>query len=325
MNEDEFRRSYARLEEDIKASDELKYRTKESLGLAKEPSRKASHSHAREARPALHKRSPSRKDRSGAITLPPAMRTALTACLAVAAGVGLLFGTGALDKVGAYFAGNSFALVAYAEESPAGAYAPAGIGLEKFYPSRTSAGYLYDATSDTVDPSVVTVSRYYAFDMTVSGNNVESVAYSIEGEGVSYGSWKSGQGGEGRAAEESSKSFVVSYDDGRQVVREIGLSYVLDEEEKTEFDRLYAENDAYGMETLLATCDAKRLAETTVTATATFLDGTSQTKSYGFKPVEGFASMYSAYLSQLTDTEDSEAWESLAGEPSLFEFVEKGR
>ncbi|MEF9926140.1 MAG: hypothetical protein RR757_06380, partial [Raoultibacter sp.] len=85
MNEDEFRQSYAQLEEGIKASEELKYRTKKSLGRA-----------ARF----------------------PAGKIAFAACLAVFAGVGLLFGTGALEKIGATLAGNTFALVAYAEESP---------------------------------------------------------------------------------------------------------------------------------------------------------------------------------------------------------------
>lgn len=325
MNEDEFRRSYAQLEEGIKASKELKRRTKESLGLEEALGEKRKPSPMRGASPAPRDHASSRRLRGGASALSPAWRTAFAACLAVVAGVGLLFGTGAFDRIGSALAGNSFALVAYAEESSAGANAPAGIGLEKFHPSRTSAGYLYDATSDTVDPSVVTVSRYYSFDMTVTGKNVGSVAYSIEGDGVSYGSWKSDHGNEGNVAEETSKSFAVPYDDGKQVVREIGLNYVLDKEEKAEFDRLYAANDADGMETLLATCDAKRLAETTITATATFLDGTSQAKSYRFEPVDGFESMYVAYLTQLGDAGDTEAWESLAGEPSLFELVEKGR
>ncbi|MEG0461787.1 hypothetical protein [Gordonibacter sp.] len=293
MNEDEFRQSYAQLEEGIKASEELKYRTKKSLGRA-----------ARF----------------------PAGKIAFAACLAVFAGVGLLFGTGALEKIGATLAGNTFALVAYAEESPTDGGGHAGISLEKFHPTRTSAGYLYDASSDTVDFSVVTVSRYYSFDMTVAGKNVESVAYSIEGEGVCYGSWKSDRGSEGTVAQETSQSFIVAYDDGTQVVREIGLNYVLDEEEKAEFDRLYGTSDADGMETLLAVCDAKRLAGTSITATATFADKTSQTKSYGFEAAEGFEGMYRAYLSQwATDPQDTGSWASLAGEPSLFNLVEKSR
>lgn len=325
MNENEFRRSYAQLEEGINASEELRRRTKESLGIAETPEENRASSPMREAGPFPQRHVSPRRQRGGAIAVSPAWRTAFAACLAVVAGVGLLFGTDAFDRIGADLAGNSFALVAYAEESTAGANAPTGIGLERFHPSRTSAGYLYDAASDTVDSSVVAVSRYYSFDMTVAGKNVDSVAYSIEGDGVSYGSWKSDQGSEGGVAEETSKSFVVPYDDGKQVVREIGLSYVLDEDEKAEFDRFYEAHATSEMETLLATCDAKRLAKTTVTTTVTFLDGTSQTKSYGFEPIEGFENMYQAYLSQLTNPQDSDSWASLAGEPSLFSLVEKSR
>lgn len=256
--------------------------------------------------------------------LAPAFRTAFAACLAVAAGVSLLFATGTFERIGGLFAGNSFSLVAYAEE-PTATGERAGITLDMFHPSRTSAGYLYDASSDTVDSSVVAVSRYYAFNMTAIGRNVESIAYSIEGEGVSYGSWKSTQGNEGAVSDDTSKSFVVPYNESEPVIREIRLNYVLEDDEKAEFDRLYAANDPDSTEILLAECDAKRLRDTTITATATFLDGTVQTKSYGFSPIEGFENRYRAYLTQLTDTGDTESWASLAGEPALFQLVEKSR
>ena len=61
----------------------------------------------------------------------------------------------------------------------------------------------------------------------------------MEGEGISYGSWKSGHGSEGDAAEETSQSFTIPFDGGKPVVREIVLNYALDEDEKAEFDRLY--------------------------------------------------------------------------------------
>ncbi|WP_281655380.1 hypothetical protein [Eggerthella sinensis] len=322
MNEDEFKRLYTQLEEDVKASEELKHRTKASLRLIEETPAKRTAS--RSMRPQARKRLPN-QGRGGAVATLPVWKTAVAACLAVAVGAGLLYGTGAAARLGAAFAGNSFTLAAYADESTSGANPPAGIGLDKFHPSRTSAGYLYDVSSDTVDYSIVSVNRYYAFDMSVTGNNVESVAYAIEGEGVSYGSWKSGQDQEGVVEDETSNSFTVPYGDGMPVIREIGLSYILDDSEKAEFDRIYSQDSGDEMETLLAKCDAKRLDDITLTATATYNDGSVQSKSYGFKPVEGFESMHRAYLSKIGDKEDAEAWNSLADEPALFELVEKGR
>ncbi|WP_165171366.1 hypothetical protein [Adlercreutzia sp. ZJ242] len=325
MNEGEFRRAYARIEENVRASDELKRRTRQALGLPNRPEAKNDSPSARRMNAPRRRRIPPRKPSGGAIVPSPAWRTVLVACLAIIAGVGLLFGACIPDRIGAALSGNSFSLVAYAEEPSRSGDDSAGIGLEKFYPSRTSAGYLYDATTDTVSRDVVAVSRCYVFDMTVIGRNVDAVEYSIEGEGVSYGSWKSGQGSEGSLAEESSKSFAIPFNDGEPVVREIRLDYVLDDEERSKFDSLYETDDADGMETLLASCDAKRLAGVTVIATATFSDGTSQAKSYGFDPAEGFEDMYRACLSQLPDSTDAEAWASLSGEPSLFNLVEKVR
>lgn len=317
MNENEFKRSYAQIEKNIEASEELKRRTKETLGLAGKTVEKDNSSSARGTRLAT------RRSNNGMFAFSPAWRMAFAACLAVVAGVGLLFGTGAISRIGSTFVGNSFTLAAYAEE-PSASSTTAAIGLEMFYPSRTSAGYLYDTTSRMIDPGIVTVIRYYVFDMTITGNNVESVMYSITGEGISYGSWKSDQESEGDVAEETSISFVVPYEDGKQVVREIGLKYVLNEEEKAAFDQLYEVRDANEMETLLATFDAKRLARATITATATFFDGATQAKSYEFEPVNGFENAYLAYLSRSTDAEDTETWQP-QGEPSLFELVETNR
>ncbi|WP_165053660.1 MULTISPECIES: hypothetical protein [unclassified Adlercreutzia] len=325
MNEGEFRRAYARIEENVRASDELKRRTRQALGLPDKPEAKNASTSARKMNAPRRRRIPTRKPNGGAIIPSSAWRTALAACLAIIAGVGLLFGACMPDRIGAALSGNSFSLIAYAEEPSRAGDDSAGIGLEKFYPSRTSAGYLYDATTDTVSRDVVAVSRCYVFDMTVAGRNVNTVEYSIEGEGVSYGSWKSSQGSEGTLAEESSNSFVIPFNDGEPVVREIRLDYVLDDEERGRFDSLYETDDADGMETLLATCDAKRLANVTVIATATFSDGTSRTKSYGLEPAEGFEGMYRACLSQLPDSAGAEAWTSLSGEPSLFNLVEKVR
>jgi len=323
MNENEFRKSYAQIEDAIKASDELKRRTKKSLGISEGCKKEKTDSSMRESRSTSQEHALSRKSGGRVITLSPAWKAAFAACLAIIAGVGILFSTGLFSKTDAAIAGNSFALVAYADGSSAGSNAAVGIGFEKFYPMRTSAGYLYDAENDTTDDNTVIISRYYSFDMTVSGNNVESVAYSIEGEGVSYGSWKRGSGNEGAVSEETTTSFKIPYDDKTPVMREIGLNYVLDDTEKAEFDKVYTAKDANGIETLIATCDAKRLANTTITATATFTDGTSQAKSYTFEPVDGFETMYRDYLSRLSGTEDPEAWSSLAGEPSLFNLVEK--
>ncbi|WP_080801310.1 hypothetical protein [Arabiibacter massiliensis] len=307
MNEAEFKRAYAQIEADVTASDELKARTKALLRAEELPAKSAS---------------PRVGDPRGSKAAAWRWRPAIAACLAVVVGVGLLAAAGSFERVAMLLSGNSFSLAAYAEEAPDGA---ADLGFDRFHPTRTSAGYLYDAASDAVDFSVVTVSRYYAFDMSVAGKNVESVAYSIDGEGVSYGSWKSSQGSEGEVAEETSNSFTVPFDDGRQVVREIGLNYVLDEEERVEFDRCYQSGDADAMEALLAKCDAKRLANVTIGATATFADGSSAAKAYGLVPAEGFETMYRAYLTQLPSASDAEAWASLAGEPALFALVEKGR
>lgn len=323
MNEDDFKQAYAQIENSIKASDDLKRRTKASLSLAKKPKRREFFPLQRREMPTFRNRVSLNRADNGAIILSPAWKMIFVACLIVVASAGFLVSTGSFDRISAIVSGNSFSLTAYAEEPSANASASTGIKLGDFYPTRTSAGYLYDVECDAVDHSTVVARRYYAFNMTATGSNMESITYSIEGEGVSYGSWKSDPGNEGNVAEETSTSFTVAYDDGKPVIREIGLNYILDEEEKMVFDRLYESDEPDEIEALLATCDAKRLETTTIAATAVFSNGAVQEKSYTFKPVDGFENTYRAYLSRLSETEDGRDWSSLADEPALFKLIEK--
>lgn len=285
MREDEFRHAYAKIEEGIAASEELKRRTKASLGMegtttapAGETERGAADGGTHRVRTSAdtHRRAP----------YAGAWRAIAAVCAAALIGIGAMLAFGALDATGPAPESNAFSLAAYADESGNAAHAPVALTLDEFFPTRSSAGYLHDGQTDSVDYGVVTVSRYYAFDMSVIGTNVASVAYAIEGEGATYGSWSSDEGHRGEAVEESSTSFTIAYDDGEPVIREIGLAYVLDAEEKSAFDEAYHSGDIDGMEALLAACDAKRLAGVTVTVTATFFDGTVQTKAYTFTPVE---------------------------------------
>ena len=299
MDENEFRKAYAEMERGIVADDALKERAKSALRTTSPASSCA----VRWRRTAASK--------------------VLAACLAVIAGVGILAGSIMLMRAPAPLSAEGFDLIAFADEAPReGAQRSVGLGIDKFHPVRSRAGYPYDQETDSTVTEVASADRYYQMDLTVGGEGISSVCYEIRGEDVSFGYWGKDGSGQGNVLEgDSASSFMVSAPEGDPTFREIRLNYVFTDEEKSEFDALYDARDVWGMETFLAKCDAARLATATLTVTATFEDGSSASKAYGFVPEDNYEVMYESYLKKL-DGELGDAWLSLADEPSLFRLVE---
>lgn len=308
MNEDEFRKNYARLQERITASDDLKQKTKSMLKSCdyyeggEPPRRRAS-------------------------VIAPLWTAGIAACLVIVVGVGLMATTGMFGRIGSALSGNSFQLLAYADEgkSPLPGQAVA-VGIEDFYPMRTSAGYYYDGETREADENIAVASRNYNLDLTCTGSNIETITYIIEGPDASFGSWAVPNADDLSSEAGRSTEFTVDYDEQNadDLVRELALDYVIDPEYKAEFDHWFnlkseSGEEARHIEAILARCDMRRLAQTTITITATFVDGTTQTKVYRIQPVDDFEQSYLAYEDAKRASDDT----LQEGLPFLIELVEQ--
>lgn len=306
MSKHDIRAAYTRIEERVSVSEDLKRRTLEAIA-ADEAAQSAGARAAvggtgaadeatarRTVRPAAReRRTPQRRTGGTAVLSRPLIAAA--ACLALVVGVGALAATGSFERLTASFTGNYFEL-AYADEGELSNGGMA-VDIDNFFPTRTSAGYRYDLETKSADTSVAVASRTYNLNLTCTGGNVRSIAYTVEGPDATFSSWTAPDADATAVEVESSRTFTVDYtrQNPEPLVRELSLNYVLDTVSKQEFDRLYEEvqgevaADDSGIEAILARCDAERLAHTTLTLTATFHDGSTQTKTYRIEPAADYA------------------------------------
>lgn len=306
MNKHDIRAAYTRIEERVSVSEDLKRRTLEAIAAdeaAQGTDAQAAVSGAgaadeatarRTVRPAAReRRTPQRRTGGTAVLGRPLIAAA--ACLALIVGVGALAATGSFERLTASFTGNYFEL-AYADEGELSNGGMA-VGINNFFPTRTSAGYRYDPETKSADTSVAVASRAYNLNLTCTGGNIRSIAYTVEGPDATFGSWTVPGTNVTAVEVESSRTFAVDYasQNPERLVRELSLNYVLDAASKQEFDHLYKEAQGEvaavdsDIEAILARCDAERLEHTTLTLTATFHDGSTQTKTYRIEPTADYA------------------------------------
>ncbi len=329
MNENEFRRAYAYLQRNVVASDELKRRTKASLGLLEEAAERQTAAPVRSAGAQTRKR-PFDRGFGKTVTVLPAWKAAVATCLAVLVGVGLLAGTGSFTRIQSAIAGNTFALAAYADEGGSSTPGRAiALSVEDFYPLRTSAGYYHDIENHTTDTSIVVAQRCYNFNLTCIGNNIDSIAYRIDGPDASFGSWTIPEDNQPNEVTDGTE-FSIKYNtqNSSKLNRELVLSYLLGPEAKAEFDDLYKrdhdparpESLSNEIDALLAQHDAIKLSNTKLTLTATFNDGSMQEKAYRFVPCGSFENAYEAY--QNTKHSESPSGDK-PDSPALFMLIEE--
>ena len=296
MDEKVFQEAYSALEEKVTADARLKEETK-ALVARMENQRSAN---AR--KPAEAPKHPRPKQ-----LLPVAACLALAACLLTTGGFLSRGETGdqlSENQPGEPVqsnvpSGNFFTLVAYADETAERTGGGTALSLDVCRPGAMSAGYRYDPATGTTDWSTVDVSIAYEFDLAVEGENVDMLEYSISGPDAAFvgnAAWHYSEEDERPQefpAYDVHTSFSIPFEDDESMFSEnsrrvIQFDFALEEPFASEYNALYEDRDnldSFMASTLLLYKQGSgRLCQTTISVTATFKDGTKQTKTYGFEP-----------------------------------------
>ncbi|MDY3981485.1 hypothetical protein ACTQZK_10635 [Paraeggerthella sp. LCP19S3_G8] len=259
---------------------------------------------------------------------------AIAACFALVAGVGIM-AIGPLvaqhDPIEDAQRGaseNYFQMAAFADEGGALQKGPVALDFEDFFPVRASVGPRYDADIDSYTGDIDS-SRSYNLNLTCTGSNIASLTYRIEGEGVSFNNWQLTEAaheakpdiGTVMATNDQSSEFTIPYENQDMsstdsLHHEIYLNYTLDGaliDAWNECKAVTSQNTYSGgfipedqrvasvkaRETLdlaLALHDATVISKAKLILTATFTDGSTQSKTYRLAPVDNFEQAYSEYL-----------------------------
>lgn len=266
---------------------------------------------------------------------------AVAACTVLALGLGgTAIALGLPGLVGSNdipAAANSFQLAAFADEGGTPANGPVTLSSEDFTLTRASTGPLFDAETDSY-PGPIVASRAYNLNLTCSGENIASITYELQGEGVSFNNWQltseylesngEPEVGSAVATADQDSTFTVDYHDQDmsaidRVHHEICLNYVLEGSDRQAWDEfqsstaqprvprdnmteeeIAAWNEASDkFELVLGQHDAEIISQAKIVITATFNDGTTATKTYRLAPVNDFEQAYSAYLATRFSTD----------------------
>lgn len=299
--------------------------------------------------------SEARRIRSGTAMRPIAPRrvrpvlgvaTAAACALALAAGIGIagsilgLNGAPASTDAPALVepqTGNFFALAAYAaenhEEEPGKAVA---VSLGRFSPG-SSAGTINLLTGE----EYIDNRRVYAFvfDVTCTGENIQSITYEIIGNDAYFEWYDEEEFLRTHSVDgnhDPARTFTVEYDN--QDLRESRINcrllvpFSMQEKAQTLLKQLVrSEGDEFMsiLPSALAAeaADASQaLSQSQLNVTATFADGSTQSKSYAIAPIDGFEEAYRAYLDAENTLQKEQGTSEGLEEPKLYtitEMVEK--
>lgn len=266
---------------------------------------------------------------------------AVAACTVLALGLGgTAIALGLPGLVGSNdipAAANSFQLAAFADEGGTPANGPVTLSSEDFTLMRASTGPLFDAETDSY-PGPIVASRAYNLNLTCSGENIASITYELQGEGVSFNNWQltseylesngEPEVGSAVATADQDSTFSVDYHDQDmsaidRVHHGICLNYVLEGSDRQAWDEfqsstaqprvprdnmteeeIAAWNEASDkFELVLGQHDAEIISQAKIVITATFNDGTTATKTYRLAPVDNFEQAYSTYLATRFSTD----------------------
>lgn len=205
--------------------------------------------------------------------------------------------------------GNSFALAAYADE--AGADAPDGpvrLDSSDFRGGGGYSGPWYNPADESFWD--YTWAGYkYSLNLTCTGSNIERVTYEIEGErsyfellDLNMASRPTDERtGDGRAFHYV-KSFTVDYDEQNAdtgLARSLYVGFPLSDEGLDAFSHLLSEasSDKYNkqLDFAIESGAAREVSQSKLFVTATFKDGSAQTKTYTIQPVDDFDQLYSRF------------------------------
>ncbi len=259
---------------------------------------------------------------------------AIAACAVLAVGAALLAAgpiSAALDGGGdapaAVESTNFFQMVAFADEGAQAANGVATLTAKDFAPARSGVGPRYDPETSSY-PGDVDASRFYNLDLTCTGSNVTSMTYELQGKGVDFFNWELTHNQDPTSDAPSvtgatgtrDSSFTVDYanqdiDSAEAVHHEICLNYPLEGDLRAAWDKFHTNTERERVpgtmpederlaqlearnqfELALARHDAEVIANARIVLTATFADGTTQTKTYRIAPVDDFDAAYRTYL-----------------------------
>ena len=220
--------------------------------------------------------------------------------------------------------GNWFSLKAYADEPDAPANEAHELDVEYLSLTVHQGGYSNGMSS-----------AEYLFDFSITGTNIDSVTYEIDGGSIPsivdlmYGDGATWEyvafrqtivvldSEASRRAKEGSEqgcfsSFTVDYNDQDShfgmredpLRRTIYIRFRAPEEAAELFEAASAAADGSDEQLWLGTeanfvcaCEAaRRIGETPLSVTATFADGATQTKRYRIAPIEGFEDRFRAWF-----------------------------
>ena len=188
-------------------------------------------------------------------------------------------------------------------------------------------------------------------DLTCTGTNIESVTYTVDGERVHFTSENRTYGPFDNSPVdfEQTDSFTVTYDeqnaDKKELRRELVAYFPLNERgseiqttleayweqqqrihEGADYDKgkLLSDDEVRALsdelEGIVMQGYAELLADAPLTLTATFTDGTTQTKTYVIAPVEDFEEQWDAYREERSKSSIERLFSS--AEPTLYTITE---
>lgn len=268
--------------------------------------------------------------------------------VAVAGGAALgVFGTGGFPLAQNE---NAFALEAYAQGD---IYkAPSSIQeLPDNILTRNVGGYFgnwEDVETGTVLED--TLGYGFLFDIACVGNNLETVTYQIEGDDAYFGlidtNWDSPDdslvAGWPKLNKYSvAKEFTVDAATAQQFGRgdanarylsQIVLALPMDDKFRAAYDEALAADranvpDTSNLSYFIETNAAKRISECKLHVTATFTDGSTETKTYVIAPVDNFDELYADYAAAQDARLDAErngedASDMYSPEPTMYTITE---
>lgn len=228
-------------------------------------------------------------------------------------------------------AGNSFTLVAYANENPSGEPGKTvTLNINDF--GHDSAWKVWHSDPE-IDPNNAdnapdSGQRYlsvaYQFNLSCTGNNIDSLTYEVEGDRVlfythtvEWGPTPRNSGPEVNS-EFRATSFTVDYDEqdyheqastGTIVWRGLRVSFPLEGEVAELYDAVMAEFYSYTpdvdyerqdrLSVLLLRRYADMISQARLRLTATYKDGTTESKTFVIAPIENLEEAELSYLTGL--------------------------
>lgn len=229
--------------------------------------------------------------------------------------------------------GNFFALAAYAAENPEKEPGKAvAVSLGRFSPG-SSAGQINLLTGEEyVDDRWVYA---FIFDVTCTGENIQSITYEITGNDAYFEWYDEEEFLRTHSVDgnhDPARTFTVQYDSQdlheSRIHCRLLVPFTMQEEAQTLLKQLmHSEGDEFMsiMPSAFAAeaADASQaLSQSQLKVTATFADGSTQSKSYAIAPIDDFEEAYRAYLDEERALQKEQGTTEGLEEPKLYTITE---